>query len=166
MALFSKPVRLTQEHRPALANFDCGERTLDLWLKTKALANEMKGGSRTFVTFSVATGELAGFFSLASHAVKHEDLKAKLRRNMPAPLPAILLGRLAVAKKYQGLGVGASLLSEAVRISQLAADAIGVSVLVVHPISEQAAAFYVKHGFSTANISKEMLFLDLHRPAY
>jgi len=162
MALFTKPARLKEECREALESFECGERTLDLWLKTKALANEVNGGSRTFVSFSTETGELAGYFSLASHAVEHDDLRAKLRRNMPAPLPVILLGRLAVSKHYQRHGLGESLLYEAVRIAKIAAESIGVAALVVHPISEEAAAFYRKHGFSLAKTKKNMLFLGLH----
>lgn len=162
MALFTKPARLKEKHREALERFECGERALDLWLKTKALVNEVNGGSRTFVSFSTETGELAGYFSLASHAVEHDDLRAKLRRNMPAPLPVILLGRLAVSKHYQRHGLGESLLYEAVRIAKIAAESIGVVALVVHPISEEAAAFYRKHGFSVAKTEKSMLFLGLH----
>ena len=101
MALFTRPVRLKPEHREALDKFECGERALDLWLPTKALPNDVTGGSRTFVSFSTETGELAGFFSLASHSVEHDDLRAKLRRNKPSPLPTILLGRLAVSKRCE-----------------------------------------------------------------
>lgn len=161
MALFTKPVRLHAIHRDLLENFECGERSLDLWLKTKALSNEMTGGSRTFVTFSTVTGELAGYFSLASHSVEHDDLRAKLKRNMPSPLPVILLGRLTVSKKYQRHGLGESLLFEAVRISKQASEFIGVTALVVHPISLEASLFYRKHGFSLAKTEKTMLFLGL-----
>ena len=96
MALFTKPGPLKEEHQELFQNFNCGERTLDNWLKTKALENEIRGASRTFVSFSTETGDVAGYFSLASHSVRHVDLRAKLRRNMPEPLPVILLGRLAV----------------------------------------------------------------------
>lgn len=162
MALFTRPVRLKPEHREALDKFECGERALDLWLQTKALPNEVTGGSRTFVSFSTETGELAGFFSLASHSVEHDDLRAKLRRNKPSLLPTILLGRLAVSKRYQRHGLGESLLNEAVQIAMKASESIGVVALVVHPISEEAEAFYRKHGFSVAKAAKSMLFLGLH----
>ena len=142
-----------------LESFECGERSLDLWLKTRALANETTGASRTFVTFSTVTGECAGYFSLASHSVDHDDLKAKLRRNMPAPVPAILLGRLVVSKPYQEHGLGQSFLYEAVRISQQVAQYTGAAVLVVHPISEKATRFNRKLGFSEAKTEKTMLFL-------
>ena len=165
MALFTKPVRLKPEHRETLEAFECGERALDLWLKTKALSNEINGGRRSFVSFSTETGELAGFFSLASHSVEHDELRSKLRRNQPAPLPVILLGRLAVSKRYQRHGLGESLLSEAVRIAGLASESIGVVALVVHPISEEASAFYRKHGFSIVKTEKPMLFLGLHSEA-
>ena len=118
MALFTRPVRLKPEQREALKEFECGERALDLWLKTKALSNEIAGGSRTFFSISKETGELTGFFYLASHSVEHEGLRAKLRRNQPSSLLAILLGRLAVSKRYQrhGLGVRCIFSSPAVRV--------------------------------------------------
>lgn len=161
MALFTKPGPLKEEHQELFQNFNCGERTLDNWLKTKALENEIRGASRTFVSFSTETGDVAGYFSLASHSVRHVDLRAKLRRNMPEPLPVILLGRLAVDRRYQQHGLGESLLYEAVRIVRTASEIIGVVALVVHPISEDASTFYMKHGFSVAKTSKQMLFLQL-----
>ncbi|WP_278661540.1 GNAT family N-acetyltransferase [Parasutterella excrementihominis] len=161
MIPFTKPLPLREEHQELFQHFQCGELTLDNWLKTKALENEIKGASRTFLSFSTETGDVAGYFSLASHSVRHLDLRAKLRRNMPEPLPVILLGRLAVDNKYQRHGLGESLLYEAVRIVKAAAETIGIVALVVHPISEDAAAFYIKHGFSVAKTSKQMLFMGL-----
>ena len=164
MAMFSRPVPLQPVHRRFFENFDCGDNTLNLWLKVKALPNEQKGGSRTYLSFSNQTGELAGYFALSSHSVSHESLRAKLRRNMPAPLPVILLGRLAVAKPFQRHGLGESLLREAVLIASGAAASIGIAALVVEPVSEKASAFYRKHGFSIAKTGKELLFLGLHWP--
>lgn len=162
MAAFSKPIPLTLELASKLGAFNCGELSLDLWLKTKALANEVKGGSRTFIVLSQLTGEIAGYFTLSSHSIEQAAVNAKLRRNMPRPLPTILLGRLAVDKKYQCHGLGESMLAEAVRIAKQAALNIGVVALVVHPISENAANFYRKHGFSMAKTEKPMLFMNLH----
>lgn len=81
---------------------------------------------------------------------------------MPCPVPTILLGRLAVDVKYQNLGLGESMLFEAVRIAKEASLSIGVSALVVHPLSERASNFYRKNGFTEAMTGKPMLFLDLH----
>lgn len=162
MALFTKPVPLKEDYANSFQSFECGERALDNWLKHQALLNEIKGASRTFVSFAVETGEVAGYFSLSSHSVEHNSLRAKLRRNMPNPLPVILLGRLAVHTRFQKHGLGESLLHEAVRLAKSASESIGIVALVVHPISEQAAAFYVKHGFSVAKTELPMLFLGLH----
>lgn len=81
---------------------------------------------------------------------------------MPAPLPVILLGRLAGDKSFQRHGLGESLLFEAVRITKLAAETIGVAALVVHPFSEEAADFYKKHGSSVAKSKVPLLFFPLH----
>ena len=162
MARFSKPIPITAEDAPALASFECGESDIDQWLRRRALANDIRGGSRTYLVLSLDDGELAGFFALSTHSVEHCSLRASLRRNMPAPLPVILLGQLAVSKKFQGQGLGDSLLMAALDISMAAAESIGVAALVVHPISEKARLFYIKRGFSTAKTNSPMLFYGLH----
>ena len=83
---------------------------------------------------------------------------------MPNPIPTILLGRLAVAVKYQRHGLGESRLHEAIRKSKKIADSLGAAALIVHPISERANLFYLKHGFSSSKSEKPRLFLDLHDP--
>ena len=83
---------------------------------------------------------------------------------MPEPIPAILLGRLAVAEQYQNHGLGESMLHEAICKSKRIADELGAAVLIVHPISERASLFYRKHGFSNTKNENPMLFIDLHDP--
>lgn len=161
---FKRPEPLTEAHIPLINNFCCGERSLDLWLKTYALANEARGGSRTFVVLTSQMDELAGYFCLSTHSVERSDFRAKFKRDMPNPIPTILLGRLAVAEKYQRHGLGESMLHEAIRKSKKIADSLGAAALIVHPISERANLFYLKHGFSSSKSEKPMLFLDLHDP--
>lgn len=162
--LFSPPVRLCDKHKELLRNFHCGERTLDLWLRINALPNEARGGSRTYVVLSTDTGQLAGFFCLSTHSVERADFRAKFKRGMPNPVPAILLGRLAVALQYQRHGLGESMLQEAVFMAKCIATTLGAAALITHPISEKAASFYKKHGFSSAKSDKPMMFIDLHDP--
>ena len=160
MVRFLPPRPLQQADESRLPGFDCGSEPLNRWLAQKALHNEKTGGSRTYVV-STETGELAGYFCLAAHSVEHGDLKAKCRRNMPNPVPTILLGRLAVDKKYAGRGLGKSMLLAAIRASIEIAKSIGVAAVVVHPLSEEAEHFYLKNGFAYAREGNQMLLFAL-----
>ncbi len=161
MPKFLAPVSLNEAlHSSLLENFDCGDETINDWLKKKALANEFNGGSRTYVVLT-SEGDLAGFFCLASHSVSHRDLKAAFKRNMPNPVPTILLGRMGVAVKYQRSGLGKSMSSQCVRIARSAKAQIGTKALIVHPISAAAAKFYCRHGFQEAKARLPMLYYPL-----
>ena len=157
-----RPVR--QADAVLFQTFDCGVQSLNGWLVRKALYNEIHGGSRTYV-LSTSDGELAGFFCLAAHSVEHEDFRSKFRRNMPNPVPVILLGRLAVDKKFAGCGVGTSLLKVAVAMTRELARSIGVAALVVHPLNDRATRFYLERGFVHAKAGKDLLVFPVSDPA-
>jgi len=128
-----------------VANFDCGEPSLDNYLRNRALANHVSGASRGFVTCRV--GQVVGFYALASASVHHQELPGKFRRNMPDTIPAILLSRLAIHRKEQGAGLGRGLLRDAIARSVQAADIVGVRALLVHALHEQAREFYMHFDF-------------------
>ena len=128
-----------------LDSFSCGVAPLDDWLKRRARRNEAEGASRTFVC---CTGQrVAGYYSLAAGSVLREAATGAVRRNMPEPVPVVLIGRLAVDREWQGKRLGISLLRDAVLRTVAAAETIGVRAILVHAISEGAKAFYEKHGF-------------------
>ncbi|HKU24895.1 MAG TPA: GNAT family N-acetyltransferase [Candidatus Sulfotelmatobacter sp.] len=140
---FSAPEKLTASHD--VSPFECGEPALDSWLRKRALQNEETGASRTYVLR--AGQEIAGYYALATGAIAHAEAAGRVRRNMPDPVPVIILGRLAIASKFQGRGIGAALLRDAVlRIVQVA-EIAGIRAILVHAISDQAKRFYEKHGF-------------------
>lgn len=125
--------------------FHCGEPTLDDWLRRRALANQVTGASRTFVTCRGM--QIAGYYALAAGAVTSHEATGRLRRNMPDPIPVIVLGRLAVDRREQGRGLGSLLLRDAVaRTWRLAQDA-GVAGMLVHALSPDAKKFYQHWGF-------------------
>lgn len=128
-----------------ISTFDCGTDSLNEYLHNRALANHMSGASRCFVT--CRDGRVAGYYALTSSVVDHEDVAGKVRRNMPNPVPAILLARLAVDLKDQSNGVGASLLQDAIRRTVHVAEEVGVRVLLVHALHEDAQRFYRHFGF-------------------
>lgn len=141
-----------------LDNFDCGKLSLNIWLSSRARANEANGGSRTYVLLS-STGEIVGFYCLSNHCLSHRGIRAVLRRNMPDPIPAILLGRLAVSVKYQGKGIGTVLLRHSIETSQKVSQITGASLLVVHPLDDLATQFYLRAGFE--RMGKELPFLAI-----
>ena len=138
------PEPLGQHHR--LAGFACGEPSLDEWLLKRAVPNQMLGASRTFVVVDVS-GQVFGYYALAAGAVAHDQATEAVRRNMPDPIPVMVLARLAVDQRAQGLQLGGALLRDAVlRGTQVAEDA-GVRALLVHALHDRAAKFYQHYGF-------------------
>lgn len=128
-----------------VATFDSAEPILDDYLRTRALTNHAGGASRCFVT--CRDGRVVGYYALASGAVSHADLSGKFRRNMPNPVPVILLSRLAVDRKHQGCGLGENLLRDAIARSVQVAEQIGVRAILVHALHDEARRFYTRYQF-------------------
>ena len=101
------PQPLSVAHQ--LRDFSCGESSLDQWLRHRALSNQTLGASRTFVVTTEA-GRVIAYYALAAGAVSHRDAPGKIRRNMPNPVPVLVLARLAVDQGYQGRRIGSALL--------------------------------------------------------
>jgi GNAT superfamily N-acetyltransferase len=95
---------------------------------------------------------VVGYYSLAVGAVAHVEAPGRVRRNMPDAVPAMVLGRLAIDKSYQGSGIGTGLLRDAVLRTIQAADIAGIRVILVHAISETAKRFYEKYGFISSPV--------------
>jgi GNAT superfamily N-acetyltransferase len=138
-----QPKKLSAEDD--LSGFDSGEVVLDEWLRRRALPNEASGASRTYVV--CVRKRVVGYYTLAVGAVAHTEAPGRVRRNMPDPVPAMLLGRLAVDKAYQGRHIGAGLLRDAVLRTVQAAEIAGIRAILVHAISEPARRFYEGYGF-------------------
>jgi GNAT superfamily N-acetyltransferase len=139
----SAPETLRAEHD--LSDFDCGEPSLDDWLRRRALQNEESGASRTYVVF--AGRQVIGYYALAVGAVAHAEASGRVRRNMPDPVPVVIIGRLAVHKEFQGKKIGPALLRDAVLRTLQAAKIAGIRAILVHAISERARRFYEECGF-------------------
>lgn len=142
------PEKLVADHD--LAGFDSGEPVLDDWLRRRALANEESGSSRTYV---VCSGKrVVGYYALAVGAVAHAGAPRRVKRNMPDPVPVMVLGRLAVDKDFQGCGIGSGLLRDAVLRTVQAAEIAGIRAILVHALSEAAKRFYQDYGFIASAI--------------
>ena len=131
-----------------LGEFECGEAALDDWLKRRALANQATGASRTFVVTDEG-GRVCGYYAMAAGAVSHQLATSRGRRsrNMPDPVPVMVLARLAVDRRAQGLHLGASLLQDAVNRAVAVSQNAGVRALLVHALHERARQFYERYGF-------------------
>ena len=151
------PEHLTENHD--LIAFDSGVPVLDDWLKKRALANEEKGASRTYVV--TAGGRVVGYYALATGAVSAQQATGRIRRNMPDPIPVMILGRLAVDKAFQNRGLGAALLRDAVLRTRQAADIVGIRAMLVHAISAEAKRFYERYGFVESPVDSMTLMISL-----
>lgn len=157
--LLSAPQPLVASH--VISEFDCGEASLDDWLKRRALINQVSGASRTFVVTD-QDDRVCGYYALAAGAVAHQLATGSLRRNMPDPIPVLILARLAVDHRAQGIKLGAGLLRDAVNRAESVAQNAGVRALVVHALNEKARAFYEYYGFSVSPIHPLTLMLRLN----
>ncbi len=155
--LLSPPEPLADDHQ--IDRFDSGEPVLDDWLRRRARANQASGASRTYV---VCEGKAAvGYYALASGAVAQAAVPGRFRRNMPDPIPVIVLARLAIDRRYQRQGLGRALFQDAARRVVHAADTIGIRGIVVHAISEDARKFYIALGFGPCPAEAATLIVTL-----
>jgi GNAT superfamily N-acetyltransferase len=153
------PQPLTAIH--ILNDFECGEPSLDEWLKRRALANQLNGGSRTFVVID-EQNRVQGFYAMAAGAISHPLATSSVRRNMPNPIPVMVLARLAVNKTFQGNKLGAALLQDAVNRAVVVAQNTGVRAVLVHALNNQAKQFYEHYGFQSSPIHPMTLMLRLN----
>ena len=155
------PERLSADHD--LTQFSCGEPSLDHWLRVRALQNEMSGASRTYVV--CANSRVAGYYAIAAGAVAHTEATTRVKRNMPDPVPVILIGRLATDSSFQGRGIGADLLRDAVLRTLRAAEIAGIRAILVSAISESAKRFYEKYGLISSSAKPQTLMITLTEAA-
>lgn len=158
MGGLTPPERLGPRHR--VEDFDSSEPDLDAWLRRRALANEVSGASRTFV---VARGDtVVGYYCLATGAVALNAATGRVRRNMPDPIPVVVIGRLAVDRRHARQGIGRGLMRDAILRVLAAADLVGVRAILVHAKSEEARRFYIETcGFSESPVDRMTLMVTL-----
>lgn len=153
----SAPASLADRH--SLKRFDSGVLPLDDWLRRRARSKQASGASRTYV---VCNGDVVvAYYALASSSVMTVAAPGRFKRNMPEPIPVVVLGRLAVATAYQGQGLGRALFKDAACRVQDAADIIGIRGILVHAISEEAKAFYIALGLETSPLDPMTLMATL-----
>lgn len=144
----SAPHPLTSAHD--VSGFDCAVPELNDWLTRRALQNEAARASRTFVV--TGDGRVVGYYALATGAVAHAMATGRVRRNMPEPIPVMVIARLAVDRTYQGTGLGSGLLKDALLRTLAVAEAVGIRAVLLHAMSDEAKRFYLHHGFAESPV--------------
>ncbi len=134
-----------------LANFSCGDKELDEFLKDHALEEQTKNFSRIFLGIN-NYNQLVSFFSLSSTSLSKVDLP-KSKRPPYKLAPVVLIGRLAVGKKYQGKGFGRLTLIEILDKYEKACQLVGSTALIVEAY-KNAVDFYKKYKFKVIGIKK------------
>ena len=158
-ACFGAPVLLNEAHDSFA--FDSGEPVVDDWLRRRALSNLQAAASRTYVICPEGSQRIAGYFALSMGQILAHEATGPMRRNMPRHIPAVVLGRLAIDRGWQGKGLGRALLADAVRRSLRASKEVSARLVIVHAISSAAEAFYLHHGFTRLPVETPTFALDL-----
>jgi GNAT superfamily N-acetyltransferase len=151
------PVPITAAHD--LAAFDCGEPALNDWLRHRALKNESRF-SRTYV---VCQGNVVvAYFCISAGAIDRAAAPGKVRRNAPDTIPVSVIGRLAVDRRHAGKGLGADILSDALRRIAIASQSIGIGAVLVHAKDDAGKRFYLRCAeFITYPEEGRTLFLPI-----
>ncbi len=141
--------------------FDCGAESLNNWLQQVARQHQDKGISKTFVaTLEENPTQICGYYALTLAELDGQHLPQAWRKKMPRRIPGVRLGRLAVDARYQGKGLGALLLVDALsRAARIHREAGGIG-LFVDALDEPAALFCQRFGFAAAPDNPLLLFLS------
>jgi GNAT superfamily N-acetyltransferase len=147
------PFLLSSEHRTK--GFDCGVPGLDTWFPRRAPRNQRSGASRTWV--ALADDEVVAYYTSSAAVLLPAHAPGRAGRGQPDPIPALLLGRLAVDQRYQGGGLGAAMLKHFFQKSLEVAELVDVRLVLVHAQDEGAASFYRAYGFEPSAVDDHTL---------
>ncbi len=139
-------------------NFDCGEESLNQFLKKYARQNQEKGFSRTFVAVLPNEIEVCGYYALSAGSISFESVPENVPRY---PIPTVHLGRLATDVQMRGQGLGELLLIDALERTVLAAQELGIYAIELFTLTENAKNFYLKYGFVALKDDDKHLYLPI-----
>ena len=144
------------------SNFDCGRESLNRFLRQHAGQNARKDISRTYIVVPVDSQVVAAYYTLSGGSISFEEMPEDHARRLPHyPIPTALIGRLAVDNRYQGRGLGAITLSDALKRLVGLADQIGIHAVTVHALDDNARSFYRAVGFLPLKDDAYHLYLPM-----
>lgn len=142
------------------SKFESGNEALDRWLIRYGGQSERRDAARTFVVADA--GAVIGYYALLAGELDHHATE-QTRKGMSRhyPIPVAILARLAVDRRHQHRGLGATLLRDALRRVTLASEQLAVRAVVVHAIDEPATRFYERFGFRSLSATPRTLMITL-----
>lgn len=144
------------------AAFSCGAPALDRYIREHASQDVKRDVARVFVALQAGAPTVCGYYSLSAASFQRDNLPADRAKRLPRyPVPAVLLGRLAVDHGMKGKGLGAFLLMDALNRVLLATQTLAVHAVIVDAKDDTAAAFYRKYGFIPFTGEGRRLFLPM-----
>jgi ribosomal protein S18 acetylase RimI-like enzyme len=143
------------------ASFQCGEEALDRYFQTQATQDIRRRVANCFVAVEIASGRVAGFYTLSAASIAFVDLPREVAGRLPRypTLPAVRIGRLAVDTRFQRRGLGEALLMSAA--DQTARADAAAYALLVEAKNDQAVSFYQRYGFRALAGQPRTLFLPV-----
>jgi GNAT superfamily N-acetyltransferase len=143
-------------------DFDCGEESLNRYLRDRVTQDIKRKLNRIFIIREDRKNRVIGYYTLASTTIEAAKFPPAHAKHLPQyPIPAALLGKLAVDKTWQNKGIGKHLLANSIRRIQSVEKEIGLHVLVVDPLTDDLAKFYISVGF-VQFLPEKRLFLFMN----
>lgn len=146
-----------------LSDFVCGDESMDLWLKSRALKNQKSDATRTFVVTTTENCSVIAYYGLSMSEIIRSNAPKPVQRNMPQSTPVVLLGRLAIHKDYQGRGLGRYLMRHVIKTSVKASEVVAARMLITQPIDKSARLFYQAIGLDELPNNPDLLGIDLKK---
>ena len=153
-------VLLDKQHNRT--NFDCGEKSLNDFIRKYAGQNMRSRFNITYVLLKNGENDILAYYSMSAGQIRREDAPDEILRRLPKyPIPAVLLGRLAVDKRYGGQRYGSIMLVDLFQRAVSVSDALGVYAIEVYALNPLACSFYKKHGFQSLKDDQSHLYLPI-----
>ena len=153
---FMAPEVLSARHR--VADFNCGDAQLDDWLKQRALVSQL-GRRRCTYVVTDQDGGVRGYYLMVAGGVSYALGNGKARRNMPDPVPVLVMPRIAVDSEARVHELGLSLFKDALDRAEAMSRHAGVKALLVYALDDRARKFYLDHGFQPSMLDPTVLAL-------
>lgn len=143
--------------------FECGREQLDRWLRAYAGQGQHRDTARTFVVCRQGKPDVVGCYTLVASQVEGSEATSEVQRGTSKhfPIPVCLIARLAVDRSEQGIGLGRSLLLDALQRAERASRSVAMRAVLVHALNDEAAAFYARFGFQPATAEPLTLMVPL-----
>ncbi|HXR30425.1 MAG TPA: GNAT family N-acetyltransferase [Solirubrobacterales bacterium] len=160
-ARFGAVEPLAPHHR--VDHFECGREQLDRWLRAYAGQGQRRGTARTFIVCRQGETDVVGYYTLVASQIEQREATGEVQRGTSThfPIPFCLIARLAVDRSEQGIGLGRSLLLDALQRTDRASRSIAMRALLVNALDGKAAAFYARFGFKPASAEPLTLMVPL-----